>query len=292
VPRALSVRVGTIPSAVTAPTAAFTVGTQVGVPTGTVLSSRASLGADDGSESYELVHPVTAATATRTVVVWRRKRFTARIDLNPGAGVSWLFDECGFEATNDFWCVDNSGSPTNDQMQPSVIFRRCTADGGNLINRVLSGHRVWIDGCHITGGADAWQGASYSVIMDSNVIATTDTRNPDPHADGVQLTDTGHWTAYHSWFSAGAFAGSNAAIRIGTEFGATTNIDVRYCGLERGGYTVQCRGDSGAADISTVTFIGNRWANNAGFGPIDFTETTGITWSDNAYIGGATIPSP
>jgi hypothetical protein len=281
-----------------APSVPFALGGQVGVPTGTTLTttSGSSLPAEDAIESVTLTHPITGASTNLTVRVWRRRRFTGAPSVQPGTGEHFLFDECAFEVSNSSWTLDlNSGGAVADQMSPLYVLRRCTLLGNDSTERVLSGHYAWLMDCHITGGSDAWQGGAWSVAERCNIIAGTDTRNPDPHSDGLQMTDTGGLTLYRCWVSAGTTPGQNAALRVGTEFGPVANrVDVFYCRLDHGGYVVQFDGADNAGGITgPVRFRGNRWTDASWFyGPTDFVSTTITEWVDNTTVSGTPIPSP
>jgi hypothetical protein len=54
-----------------APTGPLTLGTEVGVPTGTTLTDRSTLGSPTASETFTITHPVTEVSAELTVSVWR-----------------------------------------------------------------------------------------------------------------------------------------------------------------------------------------------------------------------------
>lgn len=282
-------------SGVTAPTAPFTAGTQVGVPTGTSLTNRATLGVHDGTESLTITHPVTGAQNTKTVKRWQGYQFTETVTPTPASGETWLFRNCRFDVPNTFWtCEVGEAASRNDQMDPLVVFDHCTFDGNDNTDVSLAGSFCWLIACDVGWAADAWQGGSYSVAYDCNIIAGTDTGNPDPHSDGFQSLGIARTTIYHCWTSAGASAGRNAALRFGTEFAASDAVDVRYCGIDNGSDAVQLRGDSGAGNITGVVFIGNRWTATADT-PVAAIEATITTWTDNAFLpsaGGATIPSP
>lgn len=274
------------------PLAPFTLGEEVGVPTGTVLSDRATLGAPTATETFVITHPVTEATAELDVSVWRDIRFTGTITPNPAEGETYLFENCSFEGAGN-WCVevDNSNG-TPDVMLPLVVFNRCSFDGGSdgTTDKCMIGGYCWVIDSDMRGSEDAWAGWYYCVGMGSNFVAHGATI--ELHSDGLQCLDTGRATFYQSWISAGVGPGASQAFRVGTEAGPAQDIDVRYCALDRGGYAMQFRGDSGAGDITNVTVIGCRWTRNHEFGPIDVEETTGVTWSDNAYFDGEVIPSP
>ncbi len=275
-----------------APTGPYALGTQVGVPTGTTLTDRSSLGSPTATETFEIVHPITEDSAVLDVSVWRNIRFTATITPNPAEGESYLFENCSFEGPG-FWNVEvNNSNGTPDVMLPLVVFNRCSFDGGSdgTTDKNLLGGYCWVIECDMRGAEDGWSGWYYNVGMDSNFVAHGATI--DLHSDGVQCTDTGRSTFWQSWISAGTGPGASQAFRVGTEAGAAEQIGVYYCGIDRGGYAMQFRGDSGAGDISDVQVVGCRWTHNHEFGPIDVEQTTGGTWTDNTYFDGEVIPSP
>jgi hypothetical protein len=275
------------------PTAAYALGTEVGVPTGTSLTTRTSLGSPTATETYELVHPITGETSTINVSVWRGINFTQTITPQPGSGNHYRFDECSFTGQGN-WCVeiDQTGR-TNDIMVPLVVFTSCSFDGGaggGLTDKCLLGGSAWIIDCDMRNAEDGWSGWYYNVAINSNFVGLGAT--VDLHTDGVQCTDTGHSVFYRCWLEASG-PGANAAFRVGTEGGAdSVDIGIYYCGLSGGGYTMQMRGDSGAPDIEDVTVVGCRWVDNAEFGPVDFEQATVLEWTDNAFFGGAAIDSP
>jgi hypothetical protein len=275
------------------PTAAYALGIEVGVPTGTSLTTRTSLGSPTATESYVLTHPITGATNTITVSVWRHINFTQTITPQPGSGNHYRFDECSFTGQGN-WCVeiDQSGR-TNDIMVPLAVFTSCSFDGGaggGLTDKCLLGGSAWVIDCDMRNAEDGWSGWYYNVAINSNFVGLGPT--VDLHSDGAQCTDTGRSVFYRCWLGVSG-VGGNAAMRVGTEGGAdSVDIGIYYCGLSGGGYTMQMRGDSGAPDINTVTVIGNRWVDDAEFGPVDFEQTTLTAWTDNAFFDGTVIDSP
>lgn len=285
-----TVSTGSGPSA---PTAPYTAGTEVGVPTGTSLTNRSSLGSPTHTgETFELVDPVTLDSAEPTVSVWRNIRFTATITPNPGVGETYLFENCEFIGAG-FWNVEiNNTNGRQDVMDPLVIFHRCSFAGGSdgSTDKNLLGGYCWVIDCDLQGAEDAWSGWYWCMAIGSNFIAHG--VDAEMHSDGVQCTDTGRGIFYQCWISAGTGPGASQSYRVGTEAGAAQDLGVYYCALDGGGYAMQFRGDAGAGDISNVTVVGCRWTRDHAFGPIDVEQTTGITWSDNAYFDGETIPSP
>lgn len=280
-------------ASILAPTAPFTAGTQVGVPVGTVLTPTSGLPGEDAVEELVLTHPVSGAQATRTVAVWRNRHWTSTANVNPGPGATYLFDRCLFENELDNFCFDlNDDDGVADLMAPLVVFRNCTFNGNDTVGSCIVGGFMWIIDCDSGHAENGWSGFYWSVAIRSNFVATTD-GGVDSHSDAVQGSGIGNVLAYRCWFDAGRDAlSANAAIRVGTEFSAVTNVDVRYCGLAGTQHGAQFRGDAGAGDISNVTFIGNRWVDEQVHGPVDFQQVTNVTWTDNAFIGGVSIPSP
>lgn len=276
----------------TVPTEAFALGSVVGVPTGATLTDRSALGSPVATESFGLTHPVTAATANPTVSVWRNIRFTATVTPNPGAGQTYLFENCSFEGLG-FWNLEiGTTNARTDVMQPLVVFNRCSFDGGSAggTDKNMIGGFAWVIDSDFRGAEDAWAGWAYNVAIRSNFVAYG--ADIEMHSDGVQCLDTGRSTFYQCWISAGVGPGASQAFRVGTEGGAVQDVGVHYCGIDRGGYAMQFRGDAGAGDISNVTVQGCRWTRNHSFGPIDVEQTTGMTWTDNRYFDGEVIPSP
>lgn len=266
-------------------------GIAVGVPTGTTLATRTALGSPTSTETYLITHPVSGATNTLDVSVWRNIRFTNTITPKPDSGATFLFENCSFEGQG-FWNVEvDSTNRTLDIMEPLVVFDHCNFDGGSLGNtgKCLIGGFAWVIDCDMRGSEDGWAGWFYNVGIRSNFLGFGFTE--DLHSDGAQCLDTGV-SAFSQCFFQTTGPGASQSFRVGTEFGATANVTVQYSGLDGGGYAMQFRGDSGAGDISTVVVNGCRWTRAHSFGPIDVSETTGITWTNNAYFDGEIIESP
>lgn len=266
-------------------------GIHVGVPVGTTLTDRAVLGSPTATETYVITHPVTGVTNTLDVSVWRNIRFTSTIPLKPDSGATFLFDGCSFEGQGN-WCVEVDGTNhTLDIMEPLVVFDRCNFDGGSLggTSKCMLGGYSWVIDSDMRGSEDGWAGWFYNVGIRSNFLGFGFTI--DQHSDGVQCTDIGV-SAFSQCFFQTTGPGASQSFRVGTEAGATTNVLVQYSGFDGGGYAVQFRGDSGAGDITSVTVNGCRWTRAHEFGPIDVSETTGITWENNAYFDGEVIEAP
>ncbi len=287
----------------TAPTGPFTAGTQVGVPTGTSLTTRTSLGSATGSTSYTITHPISGAQNTQTRATWQGINFTSTFTLNPTGGTRYLIKNCLFDVDDTSWVVEISDTNgVADQMDPLVVFENCSFRSNGNSSIGVAGSHIWLISCDIegmptaspaAGAADGWQGAAYSVAINSNIVAGTRTSEPDPHSDGMQNAGTGHTTLYHCWCSAGASAGANAAIRFGSEFGQVAAVEVYFCGLDDGGYAMQMDGSkSGNAGVVGVKVRGCRWTTTAVYGPTDLTNCTVTEWTDNAFFAGTVIPNP
>lgn len=282
---------------VSAPTSAFTLGTQVGVPTGTTLTNvsggTVNIGTADGTETLTLTHPITGATADRSVKVWRRKRWTSTPTFAPPVGTTWFFDECEFSVSLDnFVCIiDDDVNGTNDLMQPLCVFRRCTFDGNDTCARAFLGGYSWLIECDLNGAADGWGGGYWSVGIGNNIVAATN-GDPEAHSDGFQNAGIGHTVLYHNWISAGTGPGASQAVRFGTEFSTVDDIDIYYCGIDRGGWSMQIRSNT-FPNITDVSVVGCRWTLTSGFGPTDFgDDTTVTTWIDNKLVDGTVVPNP
>jgi hypothetical protein len=281
-----------------APAAAYLLGSQVGVPTGTTLTPTVGLPAADASENYLLTHPVGGATADRPVSVWENRSWSSTLTVTPPAGETYLFRNCQFENTADNWCVEIVDTNyTPDQMVPLAIFDRCTFDGNDTCGRALLAGCVWLVDCHLTGAEDAWGGGYYSVAIGTNYIPTTD-GGFDPHQDGVQLAGIGDMTMYRCFASGGTDPASNAGLRLGTDFSAIANVELIETTFDGGGWSLQVRGDPGDRGVTALTVAGCRWTGSApkgaaGFGPVDFEQVTGVTWTDNRFLGDdVEIPVP
>lgn len=287
----------------TAPTGPYLSPTQVGVPAGIALTDRVSLGSPTGTETITLTHPITGVSVQHAVTVWEGIRFTGMFTVTPPAGVTYLFRNCRWEVAGAYWCVEvYSPNAVLDQMQPLAVFQRCSVQGMGSSYVGVSGSFLWLIGCDIegmtsaspaSGASDGWQGAAYSVAIDTNIVAGTNTNLADPHSDGVQNSGGDNLTLYRCWISSGKSQGRNASLRCGTDTGPINNVDVYYCGLDDGGYVAQFRGDAGGGHgITGVRFKGNRWTPASVWGPIDFELTTVTEWTDNAYFSGAPILNP
>jgi len=289
---ALTLTATTYPSLPEVPTQAYTLGTAVGVPTGTTLTNRSSLGANTNTGTYTITNPETDETVELDVIIWEAIRFTQTITPKPELGEVYLFLDCSFEGQGN-WCVevDNTNHATPpDIMSPLVVFDHCSFDGDDATDKAMIGGYAWLVDSDMRNCEDGWAGWYYNAAIRSNLVGHG--ADEADHADGAQCLDTGHSVFSQCWLSATG-PGANGAFRIGTEGGgASVDIAVLYCALDGGGWTVQSRGDSGGPDISDLRFVGNKWTRNAEFGPADFEETTDVTWEGNAYFDGEEIPSP
>jgi hypothetical protein len=281
---------------VTAPLQKFALGSEVGAPSGVSLTATSGLPAADLTSTLTLTHPISGTQATRTVSVWRRRRWTSQLDLTPGSGVTYLFDECEFSNPSGFFCVDGSGATTTaNQMAPSYVFRRCSFDGGsngNTDKSYLGGH-AWFLGCDLRGSVDGIAGdGSYLVIQDTNVEGYSGS-DAGLHSDGLQVSETGNVTIYHSWISNGDGAGESSSIFFKAESATPmSNFQIYYTGIWEGAWGLQLSTTN--ANISSVDVRGCRWqVNPTWFGPVTFDGgVSGVTWIDNAFTTGTPIAQP
>lgn len=307
------------PAPPSAPLAAYTPGSQVGTPTGTSLTATTGLPSPDSIVTWTGTDPITGAVVSiPNVKKFFRRSWAATLGSTVPSGEVWWFAE-GSAYTVD---IDTS-SGANNRLSPTLIFSDFTIGptGSSHADKALTSQRTWLDRCDVNQlvGAngnceDGWIGAAYSTILRSNIRAGVGTNTTDPHADGIQLLDTGEFAAYLTWIDGGVMdppLNGNAAIRQGTEFGAATNIRVWYCGIGGNSFNnVQFRGDNGPASspITGVSFRGNRWCSDGAGFEYDFQQEGGggtmiSEWSDNLYgidctIGGTpfaagqTVTSP
>lgn len=309
----------------TAPSSAFAVGSAVGVPTGLSLTATSGLPTEDATVTFARTDPITGASfSIPNVRQWSARRWTDTLSRTVGAGEVWWFDRCAFDMVAAFFAIDiDTSSGDNDRLSPTVILTRCRIDGGGATDKGLALHRVWVEQCDVNavttapdqgGCEDGWIGAAFSTVIESNIRCGIGSNTTDPHSDGVQITDTGGTAFYRSWLSGGSMTAGlqgNAAIRVGTEFGAVDGVDVFYCGFGgRSANNVQFRGDNGSAStpITNVRFRGNRWyTDGAGFlhdfqqeagGPTMITEWTDnrigadITVGGTPYTAGTLVTNP
>lgn len=288
---------------VSAPTAPFTVGTQVGVPTGTSLTSTSGLPAADATESWTLTNRITGLQAVIVdQPVWRRRSWTATLQLNPGPGQTYIFDQCRFVVPEEFFVVDtfdDDAAIPFSQSTPLFVFQDCEFDGQGSSSRCLNADFAWVIRCDMRGAEDAWGAGIFSYGEENNLVAATD-QQADPHPDGFQISSHGRSHLYRCWVNAGTDPGANSAFRVGTENGAAQDIKLYYCTLGGGGYPLQINGGfSGGAGVSGIDVQHCRWTGLQGFGPTDFADTTDVTWVDNRYLdsapgglAGAVVPQP
>lgn len=297
-PRHLAVTVGFLPPPDVggAPTAAYTLGTQVGVPSGTSLTATSGLPAADAVETVTLHDPDADVQAEiGGVQVWRNRSWVGRITPTPGVNQTFMFENCLFDVEfggDNFFAVDiGEANARNDRMAPLVVFRHCTFRG-TLTHRVLHGGYCWVENCDIDGTDDGFFRLTYSTCLYSNVLGRSLAEGA--HADAMQESGPGVFLIYRCWVHCvgdGSPEGpANAAIRVGTENSGSTDLSIIENGLSGGSFTLQLRGDGPGIDGCRV--IGNRFADNAFNGPADVQFVTDLTWTDNAFIGGGAIPSP
>lgn len=279
------------------PSAPWTVGSDVGVPTGTSLTTRTSLGSPTSTGTYTLVDPTgRQPDSTIDVDIFEALEFTTNpLIVHRITDNVRLFRNCRFAilAEAAMVQVDEEGTGgTTSYMTPRTIFERCTFDGSSTSSKACSGGNMWMDRCHVVGCEDGLGGPFCSVIMKSNVIGDTDGL-ADPHADGMQFLSIGRAIVWWSWVSAGSVSGAaSQALRVGVEFGANTDITVAWSTLDgdAGGWTYQVVGG-----INTAMAVYDTVILPGGFGPVDFEPgSTVATWArvySDTY-GGTAISNP
>ena len=283
------------------PTAAWAVGTDVGVPTGTSLTTRTSLGSPTSTGTYELVDPTgRLSTTTVDVDIFEALRFTTnRVVAHRTTGNVRLFRNCEFAVLNETVMVEadqeGTGGTTN-YATPRSIFDHCTFDGNNSSGQALSGGNLWAVDCHIAGCEDGAQGPFCSVFIRCNIIGGTDGL-ADPHADGTQLLGIGKAVYWHCFVSAGSVSGAaSQALRIGAEFGGNDDVYIAWCLLDgdAGGWTLQARGDNNPSADNTNITVRDTVVLPGGFGSVDFVESSVALW-ERVYsdtYGGTPIANP
>lgn len=285
----------------TVPTAAFTVGTQVGVPTGTSLTTRTSLGSPTSTGTYELVDPTgTNAPVTVDVDIFEAIEYTTnRVIAHRTTGNVRLFRNCRFAVLNETGMVeaDEEGTGgTTSYMSPRTIFERCTFDGDSTSGKALSGGNLWAIDCHVAECEDGAQGPFCSVFIGCNIIGGTDGLT-DPHADGLQLLGIGKAVVWNCYVSAGTVSGAaSQALRIGAEFGGNDDVTIAWSLLDggAGGWTLQARGDNNPTQDNTNIKVHDCVILPGGFGSVDFVESSTAQW-ERVYsdtYGGTPIADP
>lgn len=279
------------------PAAPYTLGTEIGVPTGTTLTDRFPVGTPDGVETVEIWNPYTNERRTKSVIVWEGKRFTTdTITPSPGVNETFLFRNCKFDiaAVNRLLELSETNA-RSDVMDPIGILDHCEVDGHNSSTRGIVGSYLWLLYTDIRNCEDGWAGLAYSLAWRCNFLAAND-GGPDPHADGTQMSGTGFSFTLECWCSGGPDTNAtNSGQRYGTESSAVTRIVMQYNAYDYGGYSLQVRGDAGLGPgIDNVTVEHSRWTRNHLYGPVDFQQVDGNTlvWNDNAYFDGEGIINP
>jgi arylsulfatase A-like enzyme len=110
--------------------------------------------------------------------------------------------------------------------------------------------------------------------------------------NGYSTGAFGKWHETAPWETSESGPFDNSAFRAGTDFSAIDDVGLYYSTFARGGYNVQLRGDAGGRGITGVRFVGCRWLEGAGFGPVDAVDVAIEEWTDNAYLGGEVIDNP
>lgn len=277
-----------------APLAPYALGAVVGPPDGTTYTPTTGLGVNDGVESITITNKITGEQNTFDVTVFRHRHYTETVSPNPGNTAAYLFDECWFDVTGDNFVVDNDSitSPRSDPMHPMVIYRKCLVDGHDSVGTGIVGGYFWAIDTDIRNCENGVNGAYYTVLDHCNITATTD-GGVDSHSDGVQISGLGIADVYNCWLNGGHVStDANSAMRIGTEFSASTDVRIYYSGLSCSEVGLQMRGDSGAGDITGVEVVGCRFEPGMRYGPVDSQETTIDVWTDNALFDGTIVAEP
>lgn len=284
----------------TVPTAAFTVGTTVGVPTGTSLTTRTSLGSATSTGTFTITDPTGRENpVTLDVDIFEAIEYTTnRVVVHRTTGNVRLFRNCRFAVAAEVTMVecDEEGYQVANYMSPRTIFDHCTFDGTSTSSKAVSGGNMWMEYCHVTDCEDGLGGPFCSVAIGSNIISTTDGL-AEPHCDGVQLLGIGKAIFWNCFIDAGSVVGAaSQALRIGSEFSTNDNVTVAWSLLDgnAGGWTLQSRGDAGAAPGNTNVHVYDCVVLPGGFGSVDFVDTTVATWArvySDTY-GGTPISNP
>lgn len=272
-------------------------GVEVGVPVGTTLTTRTSLGSPTSTGTYTLVDPTgRVAGSTIDVDIYEAIEYTTNTLVVHGTtGNARLFRNCRFAILGEATMVqaDEEGTGgTSGYMTPRTIFEHCTFDGNATSSKALSGGNIWVVDSHINKCEDASQGPFCSVFIRSNLIAHTDGL-ADPHADGLQLLSVGKCVVWNCHLSAGEIPGAaSQAFRVGVEFGANDNVTVAWSLLEdnAGGWTYQVVGG-----INTNMGVYDTVILPGGFGPVDFEPGSTLYAWDRVYsdvYGGTPITAP
>ena len=278
------------------PLVAWTSGTDVGVPTGTTLTTRTALGSPTSTGTFTLVDPSGRETgSTIDVDIYEAIEFTTNVVFpHSTTGNARLFRNCFFHVVGETRMVevDEVGHQTSTYMAPRTIFDHCTWDGESTTSRGIQGGNAWLEYCDIKNCEDGWGGMYCSVAIHCNFVANTDGL-VDPHADGIQFAGIGRSLVWHCFVSAGEVAGAaSQALRVGVEFGSNTDITVAWCGLDggAGGWTYQVVGGT-----NTAMSVYDSVILPGGFGSVDFEPGSTITRWERVYsdtYGGTYIPVP
>jgi hypothetical protein len=285
-------------STMAAPTSKPVVGSDVGVPSGTSLTSSSGLATFDGTRSVTLTNPETLASNTFDVTRhYYRRRWTATIAPRPAVGETYLFEQCEIDNSLDFFCVDgDSANGSGVLLEPLFVFLDCTIKGNDSIRTGFVGGDAWFERSAIVNCEDGISGLYRTAFIDSLSAMTTD-GGPDSHSDGMQCSGIGNLLIWRSWLDAGQEAeNANAPLRIGTENSAVDDCGIFYTTFQGSQHGLQVRGDAGAGDVTNLRVRGCRWAQVPFYGPTNFAEATVTEWSDNRYLdgvnGGASISNP
>lgn len=277
--------------ALAAPLAAFSVGTQVGVPTGTSLTTRTSLGTRTGTGTYDLIDPTETNLASMgyAVDVWEAIDFTNAMNVDPtSGGTPRLFRNCKFSAAAAAEMVAGHNDTAGTVMTPLLIFDHCTWDGGGGSTRAINSGRCWFNACYITGVASGWSSGFSGVAMHCSFVTSGGAPGGPTRCQAV-----GGCYLWHNWLSCGT-VGDQSPIRWYTEFSSISGNIAMWNGLN-GGFENMYLGPGTSRNIAfratDNVFIGGGTGEvtKDGAGTLTVTE-----WARNTIDipGGVEVPSP
>lgn len=285
----------------TIPMTPWTTGSDVGVPTGTSLTTRTSLGTETSTGTFTLTDPTgRQSPVTVDVDIYEALEFTTNPVLpHRTTGNVRLFRNCRFNIESEARMVelDEVGYQVTSYMAPRTIFDHCTFVSTSSSSRALQGGNAWMEYCDVSGCEDGWGGIFCGMVIHSNIVGDTDGL-PDPHADGVQLAGIGVCVFWNSYLSAGNVPGAaSQGLRIGNEFSANDDVYIRWCLIDAdaGGYSLQARGDNVPANGNNTNIaVLDTVVLDTGVGPVDFVNSTTSEWArvySDTY-GGTPIADP
>lgn len=213
---------------------------------------------------------------------------------------------------------DEGGGLAVEVRANNVVIRNCRiaatpAAGGGCIKQVNNATGLVVEDCELlydaAGSYDACVGESDYTLRRCHIhhvsegprvgsnttiqdcyIHTLLVDDPDAHADAVQSTGGTNMIIDHNTIVADQEGAdfANAALILGAEFEASSNLTVSDCLLDGGGFTLFMGPsfDDGAIrfPMSGVTVTGNRFGRAAEFGPTSIGDgITALTASGNVF---------